>query len=807
MFSSRNEPSGQLSAPTPRDPQRDSTGSDPDRGGENITLRDLFVVLRRHLLLLFVVSTVCVALTAYYVVRQPRRYRAIALLQLTEARQSITQAIQYSDPKPRSSEAPLSQIQVLKSRAVVGTVVDSTGLRLRPATPRFPYALLTEVRIDSAVGRDSFFVTFAKDSATVRNGSRTETVAYGAPYRGAGVSFAIAKHPGMQEARFTLLPREQTIDWVIGSLRTTTRGETNIVDVSYVHESPQVAQRVTNKLIDTFQDVNIRAAQGQSRRRRLFLEQQLPEDVAQLTKAQNALTAFRSREQVFSSRTRAEAQQSALMALDIRREELDADRTMYKSLLSRLQGPNTERKSDELRAMIAVPDLSGNPVVAQSYQQWTQYQTSRDSLTTGEWRSAATNPDVARLDQLIAGAQQRLEAAVSGHIGALDAKISALGTLRNRSAAAVGALPHTESREEELVRQVEANRTLADHLREEYQKARMAEVVEAGQVDIVDRAALPYAPISDMRTLKLLLGLAVGLVLGGGSAVAVEGASSRVRRRTDLEGQLGVPVLSIIPRIEPPLKKEHAAGGLAATMRATRSHRTKVGGPSETRQSSTVPMSPAGGEAFRLLRSSLKWSQSGASSHTLLVTSAMAQEGKTTTSTNLAAAFALEGQQVLLLDCDLRRTRLHRAFRVPRNPGLAQVLRCLLTPAAAVRSTFINGLSFLPAGSDADGITDLFGSQRMRSILDELSHVFNVIVLDTPPVLAVADAVTLAPMADGVLLVVRAGSTDRRAVRQTVQQLSAVGAGVVGAVLNDSRGEVRRYEEYYYSEDYTAVGE
>ena len=161
MFSSRNEPSGQLSAPAPRDPQRDSTGSDPDRGGENITLRDLFVVLRRHLLLLFVVSTVCVALTAYYVVRQPRRYRAIALLQLTEARQSITQAIQYSDPKPRSSEAPLSQIQVLKSRAVVGTVVDSTGLRLRPATPRFPYALLTEVRIDSAVGRDSFFVTVA----------------------------------------------------------------------------------------------------------------------------------------------------------------------------------------------------------------------------------------------------------------------------------------------------------------------------------------------------------------------------------------------------------------------------------------------------------------------------------------------------------------------------------------------------------------------------------------------------------------------------------------------------------------------
>jgi len=772
---------------------------------ESISVRDLLLVLRRHVVLVLGAVAACLALTAFVVLRQPPRYRATAVVQLTEARQSITHAIEYRDERSRASDAPLSHIQVLKSRAVIGTVVDSEGLRLRPDTRGVSPALLTHAQVEPAVLEDTFVVSFSKAAMTVRNGARTTEVPYGMPYRSAGVSFVVPSNPGIPQARFVIAPREQTIDGVLQNLRVAPRGETNVVDVSYVDGIPTVAQRAVNRLVRTFQDVNVRAAQSESRRRRLFLEEQLREIDAQLARAQKALTSFRSREQVFSSRGKLEAQQSALMTLDMRREEVDADRRMYQSLLAKLQGPRSEQKYEELRALLAVPDLSSNPVISQLYQQLTQYQTARDSLTTGEWRSAASNPDVARLDQLIKGTEQRLVAAVNGHIATLDARLSALGTLRERGAAAVEALPRTESMEEQLVRQVDANRTLADRLSEEYQKARMAEVVEAGQVDIVDSASVPYAPIGDMRSLKLLLGLAMGLVIGGGAAMLIDGANARVRRRADLEDELRVPVLSIIPKIEAPAVRGELGRRLAATLRGPRAKNDAQA--SMPRYAPTVPMSPAGSEAFRLLRSSLKWSQGEGSSHTLVVTSAMAQEGKTTTSTNLAAAFALEGQRVLLIDCDLRRTRLHRAFRVPRHPGLVQVLRGLLTPAAAIRSTFIAGLYFLPAGGDAETAADLLGSDRMRSVLEELSGFFTVIVLDTPPVLAVADAVTLAPLTDGVLLVVRAGSTDRRAVRQTLQQLTSVGAGVVGAVLNDSSGEVRSYEEYYYSEDYAAVAE
>jgi capsular exopolysaccharide synthesis family protein len=135
------------------------------------------------------------------------------------------------------------------------------------------------------------------------------------------------------------------------------------------------------------------------------------------------------------------------------------------------------------------------------------------------------------------------------------------------------------------------------------------------------------------------------------------------------------------------------------------------------------------------------------------------------------------------------------------------VLRGYLPAAGATRTTFIDGLWFLPAGRDKGGAADLLGSDRMRSLLTELLEHFDVIVLDTPPVLAVADAACIAPLADGVLLVVRAGVTDRRVVEQAIRQLDSVGARVVGAVLNDSRGEAQSYGDYYnysYAEHYAA---
>jgi capsular exopolysaccharide synthesis family protein len=783
---------------------------DGDRGPvterDGLTLSEVIASLRRHVLLVLASTAVVGALAAWLVFRELPTYRATAVVKLIDGRRSMTRGLDDTPvDRQEGLDVTRSHVELLKSRALLGSVVDSVGLRLRPAGRKLPLAMLTQVRVDSAAPADTLFLRFSNDDVLVRRGTVETRVPYNIPYNGGGVRFAIKSKPAVDRALLVVAPRAQAVDQLLEDLIVSPRDRTNVVDVGYADVVPEIAQRVVNTLINSFQNVDVQQAQGQSRRRRIFLEEQLREVNAQLAQAEAALSSFRSRQQVFSSRDKLQAEQSALMALDIRRGEIDADRRMYSALLAKLEGPRSERKDDELRALLAAPDFSANPVITQLYTQFSQYQNARDSLTTGEWRATASNPDVARLDQLIVSSEQRLLSAVRGHIATVDARREALEALRANSVTSIEALPQAESAEDRLSRQVASNRLLADRLVEEYQKTRMAEVVEAGQVEIVDLASLPYKRVPRLRALRLLLGLLVGMGIGAVGALLLDSMNARVRGRVDLEDEMQVPVLSVIPQIEIPASANHSLERLSSLIGRRRVPNNRDARSAAGNSTAAGFMSPAGGEAFRMLRSSLKWAQDGAGK-TLVISSALSEEGKTTTSANLAVVCALEGKRVLLIDCDLRRPRLHKVFRVPRDPGVAQVLRAGVSPSMAVRDTFITGLSILPAGRFTDTFTDFLGSHPMRELLRTLSEQFDIVIVDTPPVLAVADATAIGPLADGVLFVVGAGATNRRAVEQAIGQLRSAGARVIGAVLNDARGEMERYDRhgyYQYQNSYT----
>jgi capsular exopolysaccharide synthesis family protein len=194
-----------------------------------------------------------------------------------------------------------------------------------------------------------------------------------------------------------------------------------------------------------------------------------------------------------------------------------------------------------------------------------------------------------------------------------------------------------------------------------------------------------------------------------------------------------------------------------------------------------------------------------------VVTSAAPGEGKTLTAANLAVTLAYDGLKVLLVDCDIRRPRVHGLFRLPRSPGLMELLTTPREPdgesgarSAMIRETSVAGLSVLTCGALPSNAANLLSSTRMRILLQELRTQYDIIVLDTPPVLATADAGIVASLTDGVLLVVRAGTTHRNAAQRAYQQLSNVGARVLGTVLNDPGGEVAKEGDYYYPYDYAA---
>jgi non-specific protein-tyrosine kinase len=196
----------------------------------------------------------------------------------------------------------------------------------------------------------------------------------------------------------------------------------------------------------------------------------------------------------------------------------------------------------------------------------------------------------------------------------------------------------------------------------------------------------------------------------------------------------------------------------------------------------------AAAEAFRTLRTNILFSSLDRPLHTLLVTSTAPDEGKSTTLANLAVTMAQAEQTVLLVDCDLRRPTLHSLFALPNEQGLTSAI---LDPEAAppVQQTSVPGLSLLPSGPLPPRPADLLGSRRMGALIERLRREADIVLFDTPPVVAVTDAAVLAPRVDGVLLVLHAGQTRRDRAREARQTLEKVKANIVGVVLNGARLE------------------
>ncbi|HEX5415380.1 MAG TPA: CpsD/CapB family tyrosine-protein kinase [Chloroflexota bacterium] len=207
------------------------------------------------------------------------------------------------------------------------------------------------------------------------------------------------------------------------------------------------------------------------------------------------------------------------------------------------------------------------------------------------------------------------------------------------------------------------------------------------------------------------------------------------------------------------------------------------------------PRSPVS-EAYRQLRTNIQFYALDRTLQTILVTSAGAEEGKSTTLANLAVTFAEAGRSVLMVDCDLRRPSLHKLFGVANDQGLTTVIREEKTPGDAIVPTEVNGLGLLTSGPLPPNPSELLGSKRMDRLIETLRGYAEIVLCDAPPTVAVTDAVVLGPKMDGVLLVVSAGHTKRDHALRAKRLLEKVNAKVLGVVLNNTKLDGNLYNYY-----------
>lgn len=795
---------------------------------DSISLRHVISVIRRHYRLVLALTLVGAALGGFFGLTQRPQYQANGVMRLALERRSLTGDVEQPELS-RTSDPLMSAVELVLSRTVLASVVDSLGLQLVVDPPKsFSRRLLTQIKVDTNnAGRDSIFVTFTARQVTARLGAQKVSAPYGQRLQLGALQFAIASPPPVASVLLRTVPQEVAVDALQNSIKTWSRKDTDVMDIVYTSEDPWFAQQVVNATIQSYQAISLHTAVAKSHRRRKFLEEQLAESDSLLMRAQAELASFRSRQQLASSASALDATKGVLIALDSRKNELQADRQTFRTLQTQLQSGKESTRAEALRALASSPALGDNPAVANLYQQLTIHQYRLDSMMTGPWAAAPTNPDVIQLKNLIGQTQAQLSRAVGSHLASIDARIGSLGALQGQSGSSLQLLPAMAEEENRLTRRVETLSRIGDQTRQDYQKARMAEEVEAGDIDVVDYAALPYVPVWGTAKLMLVLGLLLGLLLGSGVAFLLEHLNTSIRRPEDIETLLHVPGLAVIPRLTAgPSGSPSRLAGLLGGGKQKRVTAPDAGRRAAMLGTAAQPFS-IGIEAFRMLRTSLVWAEGAEQLRTLVVTSAAPGEGKTLTSANLAVTYANEGLRVLLVDCDIRRPKLHAVFKTLRSPGLLD----LLTPSngnphvgvhaltfdadgaagdpadplsAVLRPTPIRGLTLLTCGAMPTNPTNLLSGVRMRVLLHELVQRFDLVILDTPPVLATADARILGGLTDGVLLVVRAGQTDRMAAQRAQVQLSQAGARLLGVVLNDPGGEMSGEGDYYYPYEYVA---
>ncbi|MGH7515383.1 MAG: exopolysaccharide transport family protein [Gemmatimonadales bacterium] len=775
----------------------------------------------------------------------PTTYRATTVIRLGPERRGFAVAMRDPMAKPNRSLALLeSLVPRLRSRTVIGSVVDSLGLRLRalapvPAWPAWRTVSLDlrDVSVGSEVRGDTLKLGFGDSEVFVRRATASAHAPYGTPVQFGAIRFTVPAKPAVAHALAIVVPRELAVDQLLGQLAVVPLVNTDALEVRFLDVDPSRAQRVANQIVKTFNTANVTGTQQQARQRREFLGEQLGKTEEQLARAQGSLAAFRSRH-VFGNADGLAMHQSAIMALDARRDDLQVDLRVLESLAARLQVRDDSAAAELQRELSYAPEIAADPVLAQLYQQVLLYRTRLDSLTAGPWASSADNPDVVQLRQLLATAQAELGTAVRTGLGSLQTRMGALSELGRTSAGNLRALPAFQAEEERLSQQVSALSDFQSLLRIHFERAQLFERLAVGDIEIVDLASQPYLPAGIPWWLKAAVALVLGLGFAIAAATFVDLRNRSIRGPDDVAQVLRVPGFGIVPQVVEGM----APLGLIGSGRVSGGNRTRVD------LASAQPV--AASESFRVLYSSLVrgW---GNRTRTLMVTSVGRQEGKTFVAGNLAATFAREGARVLLVDCDVRHARLHRMFQVPRAPGLLELLNPAPTPEVGttsgedrhprlrsysfllgaeyagepgrptarapiltiavpdrtphgsthVRGTAVDGLWLLPAGSWAAGTAEGLRVDAVRAALRNLTEQIDVVILDTPPALVSADAAILAPLADDVIIVVRAGSTDRESLERAREQLTAAGARGVGALVNDPEGMTARSREHYYGCD------
>jgi len=570
--------------------------------------------------------------------------------------------------------------------------------------------------------------------------------------------------------------------------------ETRLIDISYQHGDPATAARITNAVADTFVRANLEKKNETNTSTSEFLSRRVAELQTQIRTDEEKLVSYAKSNQILSLDASQNTVVERLAGLNKQLLEAENDRKMAEAEYNAAKAPG---------AAGALAEANGKDI-ADTESKLADLKQKRAQLAVDATDEA---PEIKEIDQQIAELQKHLTETRARNTSTL---LTNLGTRYRQTLAREEALRKAFNQQKSetvtkneaainyriLQQEIETNKGLLDSL---LQRSKENDVVLAGRpnnISIVDYAIVPDYPVGPARMRSVMLAFVLALALGVGLALFLEYLDDTIHSTDDVEKFLRLPALAVIP----------AMGGVSrrrlfSSATALQKRNGNNGGNPELLLK--INGRSALAESYRQLRTSVLLSTAGRAPKTLLITSSLPGEGKTTTAVNTAISLAQTGANVLIIDADMRRPRLRSIFDLPEREGLSSILSSEMKPQDmlnAIAKDPTTGLHVLTSGPIPPNPAELLGSDQMRKLIGVLSVPFTHIVIDSPPVSSFTDGVLIASMVDGVLLVVHGGKSSRGVVRRSRQLLLDVGAKLFGVVLNNV--SIRSHDYYYYYQRY-----
>ena len=781
-----------------------------DDFSENRSIREYFNIVYKRLPIILSLTILTTAVVAFYMYKQPSMYLA-----------KTEMIIEPPKPKPQSSKDSViinnygddlkytnTQLQLLQSHDLMRDVVVSLGLHHDPNlfSGQQKGVISTFRSMFSSEKDDS-----SKSSLPVLTSVTNDENAAG---------------------KLSLTPEEKEradtyADILEGGLKVEPQERTNLVTISLQSTKPELAARVADKLAEVFIDQDIdRETQGAKKayedlsksivdleanineQTQTLLHEQasgnLPlmngkgqdvnantlqtlsgqllaakDDRRKIEGAYNAAVDANSKGQIFATQNDNPAIQNVRAAIAARKEKLNDRIQELNKQLEDLRAKKSQllaRYTPEFRDVIAITDEINK-------REEILAQVEKESTQNIEQDEAKVKADVAK--EVLTGMRAQLTAAQN--------REAQLQNAFNAEIASSNRQGIVETRLTTLTRGIETQRQLLDTYTQR-QKTQELEIAGSrpDNLKISSNAVTPTSPVGPNRNRNIFIAFLMSLTAGIGLAFLLDYLDDSVKSSDDIGRHLGLPTLALIPHQNTIDKRKLArlsgnANGSAGSLAliAIEDNRSAMA------------------EAYRHLRTSLLFSSAGKPPQTILVTSSQPAEGKTTTAINSAVTLAQSGAEVVIIDCDLRRPRLHSHFGMDNVSGLTNYLSGEKNPAKLLK-TFpdLPNLKVITSGPLPPNPAELLSSNEMKNLLQYLKGNFKHIVIDSPPAISFTDAAILSTIVDGVILVALAGKSSLHLMRRFKQRLGTIGARIYGVVLNGIKSDSVEYGYYGYGQTY-----